>query len=124
MAERLNKGNIRPYVIQTYGNIILENEKCIPDIEAYLQEDYEGDMDCTLVSLMTCCKFFNKQINERVYYNYIKEVARKYLYTDNIGTQAPFINRIAKKVFSKFGINMKSKSAYFKNIGWNKKDVI
>ena len=124
MAYRLDEGNVRPYVAQTYGSIILEEKKCIPNIQSYLQSDYAGEMDCSLVSLMTCCRYFNPDITDRVYYDYIKQVAKKYFYTDNIGTQAPFINNIGKKVFAMFGIKKKIKSGYFKNLGWNKKHII
>ena len=117
MAGHLNAGNIASYVRQTYGEIKDQKIRRVSGIIPYLQNEYEGDGDCTLVSIMTCCRFFNKSFDDKTYYAYIKKIAKKFLYTDTIGTQAPFINAIIKRVFKNFGIAWKSKSAYFKNVG-------
>ena len=97
-----------------------EEDKSIPEIQSFLQNEYEGDMDCTLVSIMTVTKYFNKTITDiSKLYNDIKAIAKKFFYTDDIGTQAIFINAIANRIFKQYGVNLKSKSAYLKSIGWN-----
>ena len=120
MAVKLNKKNIENYVCGTYFCMEKEEDKSIPEIQSFLQNEYEGDMDCTLVSIMTVTKYFNKTITDiSKLYNDIKAIAKKFFYTDDIGTQAIFINAIANRIFKQYGVNLKSKSAYLKSIGWN-----
>ena len=64
-------------------------------IEYFLQDEYEGEMDCTLVSIMTIIKFFKPEITDmKKLYLDIKAIPKKFFYTDNLGTQALFINYV------------------------------
>ena len=115
----LNPSNIYEYIENHYGKIVSYSQQTIPNISSLSQKVYEGEMDCTLTSLTTICKFYNPQINTTACYNNIKLIAQQYLYTDNKGTNPFFINKIANKIFAFYQIPLSSKAKYLKGIKWN-----
>lgn len=124
MGQRLYSSNIKKYVQETYGEIETQSGESVLTMVPFLQRTFEGESDCTLTSILTICKYYQKQINNLECYNFIKSIAKKYFYSDNFGTIPIFINNIVKPVFKKYNINLKPKSKYFKNIGWNINDII
>ena len=87
MVTALLSTNVEDYIRSTYGKITKINTKILRNIFPNLQNDYEGDMDCTLVSILTVCDYFMGNMLDKLRcYNSIKAIAKKYLYKDNFGT--------------------------------------
>lgn len=119
MAQRLYFSNLKPYIENTYGQIIDQKGESILTVP-FLQRTFEkGHSNCTLTSILTICKYFNKQINNKECYSFINTIAKKYFYKENIGTIPIFINKILKQVFAKYDINIKFKGKYLKTLCWN-----
>lgn len=124
MGQRLYATNLPTYVQETYGQVKDVKKQSISGIVPFLQRTFEGRSDCTLTSILTICKFYNLTINNLECYNFIKNIAKKYFYTDDFGTIPLFINKIIKPVFKQYNIYYISKSKYLKNIGWNINHII
>lgn len=88
-------------------------------MESFLQQNYGGQDDCTLTSILTLVKYYKPELNDNEAYNYIEQIAVKYLYKENGGTFLGFNSTIIKQVFSHFGINKKVTAKYIKNLGFN-----
>lgn len=125
MAERIVKSNIDIYVKNTYGEIQNRDSYRIYGVVALLQNDFEGDEDCTLSSITELTRFY-KYSGEDTYitYNNIKNIAKKFCYTDNYGTLSLTITSILNKVNQLYNISKKGKGAYLKGIGFNIKTII
>ncbi len=124
MGQRLYATNLSTYVQETYGQVKEIKKQSISGVVPFLQRTFEGRSDCTLTSILTICKFYNLTINNLECYNFIKNVAKKYFYTNDFGTIPLFINKIIKPVFKQYNIYYTSKSKYLKNICWNINNVI
>jgi hypothetical protein len=118
-GKRLNNSTLKNYLEDTYGEVKLKTYKHIPNIKAFLQNDYGGDGDCTLTAILTVTSFYRSELNINDVYDYIEKIAKKYFYNPKLGT-APFFNKaIVKEVFNHFKIQKPVYSKYLKNIGFN-----
>lgn len=127
MAQRIIKSNIDNYIRETYGEIQDRVSIRVYGIYSLLQEDFSGSNDCTLTTLTEMTRFYANLYNledEQSTYNRIKDVAKKFCYTDGYGTFSITINKITNKVNQLYGINRKSKGAYFKGVGYNIQTII
>lgn len=125
MSDRITKSNVDVYVRSTYGEYQNKIYDRIYGIYGLLQNDFEGDMDCTLTSITEITSFYTKEnIPEKTIYDNVKLIAKKYGYTDNIGTFSITINKIVNKVNQLYNINRKSRCAYFKGVGYSIKTIM
>lgn len=118
--KQINTSNIDTYIKQTYGQITSHNFKKIPMIKGFLQNNFSGELDCGLVSLLTVLNYFEPLKDPNQIYNEIKAIAKKYLYSDNGGTYSCLYSSIVKSVFKKY--NFSTSNIYFKRfkgLTWN-----
>lgn len=76
----INDSNFEGYIKSTYGEVSLKDFKQIIKITPFLQQDFGGEGDCTLVSILTVVKYYKPELDENKVYNYIEKIAKKYLY--------------------------------------------
>lgn len=122
--KRLTSANIIDYLKEQYGsNAIIKSKDYykIPNIKALLQKDYGKDNDCTITSLTTCLFYRIPEKNPQEIYNIVEAHGEKnHFYNGKLyGTIPIFIKCIYDKCLKTLGINLKSKSAYFKGIGYS-----
>lgn len=120
----INDSNFEGYIKSTYGEVSLKDFKQIIKITPFLQQNFGGDGDCTLTSILTVVKYYKPELDENEVYNYIEKIAKKYLYHEQRGTMPTFNKAIIKEVFNYFGITKKVSSRYFKGIGFNQTTII
>ena len=106
----ISEYNLIQYVKDTYGNASLTSKKIIGGITPLLQSHYGGDMDCTLTSITTILN----NGNAVEVYKKVEQIAKKYFYNSNRGTNPLVIKCILDKM-----TNKKSKRGYLKNIGYS-----
>lgn len=120
--KRLFKSNLNSYLNKEYGNGgKLELEKELSKVESFLQINYgdPDDGDCTLVSILTCIKYYLQQEDKKEIYNKIRNIAIKYLFSNHRGTLMLFNKTIFKKALCEYGLNFSLKAKYIKNFGFN-----
>lgn len=122
--KTINSGNFENYLKDTYGKVTLKDFKQILKIKPFLQKNFGGEGDCTLIAILTIIQFYKPELNANEIYNYIEKIAKKYLYGEKRGTFPGFNKTIIKEVFNHFNINKKVFSKYIKNIGFNEKTII
>ena len=105
----LNDENISEYLLSTYGIKSSLYKIYIKDIEPLLQNDYGQENDCTLTSITTIIKYYNKTIQVDVIYSITESIAKKYFYNGSKGTLPLFISTIYNKVLESFYIKKKTK---------------
>ena len=124
MSLSLNENNIKSYLEVEYqyteNNLI---KRQIADIVPLLQNDYGGINDCALTSITTVMHHFMPSIRSEIIYYTVEEIAKKYFYSSEKGTNPLLINMIFNKVLKKFGFDYQSKSRYLKNVGYNFKTI-
>ena len=126
--KRLTATNIKEYLQANYGfgNEIHEVKRKQLSVPVFLQNNYGKSGDCTLTSILTLTKFFNKTLDTNEIYNYVEDLATKYFgyRGDSYGT-IPFTHRVLlNQTFKHFGINRHFKVKYFKGIGYNLETII
>lgn len=94
-------------------------KKLITNIEPLLQDDYGGVNDCTLTSITTIMKMFYPSLEVNNIYAIVENIALKYFYNSEKGTNPLLINIICNKVLKYFKISKQSHSRIIKNIGFN-----
>ena len=127
-SKRLTATNIKQYLQQNYffGEEISELNRKQLSVPIFLQKNYGKDGDCTLTSILTLTKYYNKLLDPNEVYNHIEYIAsRRYLYNgDSYGT-IPFFNRgITAETFKHFGINKPIISKYIKGVGFNLETIL
>lgn len=85
----------------------------------YLQKDFGGLNDCSLMSISYMIKVLYPKKNINDIYNKTEAAAKKFFYNDKIGTIPFFINSIIGKAF-----NINSFGKMVKNVGFKPKDII
>lgn len=128
ISKRLTVTNIKQYLQQVYnfGGQITELHRKQLSVPVFLQNNYGKSGDCTLTSILTLTKYYNKSADTNDVYDYIEDIAtKKYFYNgDSYGT-IPFFNKtILKQTFKQFGINRKVTSKYLKDIGFNLETIL
>lgn len=126
MKKRLHTANIRDYLIQNYnfGHKLTEVARKQIFAPIFLQDNYGEDSDCTLTSILTLAKYYNKELDEHEVYNYAEKIAKKYLYSGATYGTIPFSHRaIAQKVFKHFNIPHNFQVKYLKNVGFDIWDI-
>ena len=123
MNMRLNSSNLGAYLVDAYGckNQVFQEAPHIIEATPLLQSNYGGDMDCSLVSILTILKQRNPGVTENdlpYHYDLIERIAKRYFYKDTIGTLPIFISGIMKKIF-----NIPVVGKYGKGIGFNFKSI-
>lgn len=108
--QRISDSNIAGYLQEQYGDAVALTSQKTLKFTPLLQKDYGGSMDCVLTSITT---ILNKG-NPQIIYNKVEEVAKKFLYKDNIGTIPFFIKGILDTL-----TNKKTKRGYLKDTGYN-----
>ena len=125
--KRLTATNIREYLQKVYGmgNEIKEVNRKQLSVPIFLQRNYGKDGDCTLTSILTLTKYYNKSLDTQTVYDYIEKIANKYLYNgDAYGTIPVFNKTITKQTFNHFGISKKISTRYFKDLGYNLQSIM
>ena len=116
---RINNDNYDEYINSNYPRAIFIKEETYYDEPYYLQKNFGGLNDCTIMSISYMIKQKNIMRLIDVIYETVEKAAKCYFYKENIGTIPVFINSIIKKAY-----NMKGKGGYFKNIGFNIKTIL
>lgn len=123
MATRISDAN--EYIKETYGAYQNKSTSSIMTMGALLQDDFEGNKDCTLTSITEITRYHSAiKHPEKIIYNKVKEIAKKYGYTDNHGTFSITVNKIVNEVNQVYKIEKKSKCAYFKGVGYTIKTIM
>lgn len=122
--KRLTSANIIAYLKEQYGNNAIIKSKeyfKVSNIIPLLQKDYGDDNDCTITSLTTCLWHKKLTMDPQEIYNIVEAHGEKHHFYNGklYGTIPFFIKCIYDKCLQTLGINGKSKSAYFKGIGYN-----
>ena len=128
LNKRLTATNIKKYLQENYnfGDTITEVYRKQLSVPIFLQNNYGKEGDCTLTSVLTLTKFYNKSLDTNEVYNYIENIAeKKYFYNgDSFGT-IPFFNRaIINETCAHFGIKRDFKTGYLKGVGFNLNSII
>ena len=127
LSKRLTATNVRKYLQATYnfGDTITEVARKTLSVPVFLQNNYGKDGDCTLTSILTLTKFYNREPDTNAVYDFIEATAEKFLYDgDTIGT-IPFFNKaIVKRTFKQFNINKTINTRYGKGIGFNLETIM
>ena len=125
MAERIAASNVNKYVQDKYGEIQNKISNEILGLCALLQNDFEGQNDCTLISATEITRFYSVHYYpEKVVYDTVKTVAIKYGYAGWHGTFSITVNKIVNKINQMYNIPKKSKSGYLKGIGYSIKTIM
>lgn len=118
--------NPEEYLVHLYDSSVeikLIRNYLLPDFEYLLQDDYGGDMDCTLTSITAIFHYLTKLPVEQIYSDTLS-IAKKYGYTDKKGTNPLVVNCILKQLCKKYSINKKPYSLYLKGVGWSMEDLL
>lgn len=123
--KRISTSDVIVYLKENNFNWISNPENfTIGSVRAFLQKNYGGEGDCTLTSILTVVKYYKPELDTNKVYDYIEEIAKKYLYHEIRGTFPGFNKAIVKNVFNHFGIQKQLYSKYIKGIGFNQKTII
>ena len=116
---RLQATNLQNYINSKYPGAEYICARTMFYRPYYLQKDFGGLNDCTLMSISYAYKmaYPNKDIN--AIYNKVEAAAKKFFYNDKIGTIPFFINNIISKAF-----NINSQGKLVKNVGFNPSTII
>ena len=127
LSKRLTATNIKQYLQKVYdmGTEIKEINRKQLSVPIFLQHNYGQDGDCTLTSILTLTKYYNKNIDTQEVYDYIEKIAKKYLYNGNKYGTIPFFNKaIVKQVFQHFKIEKSVYTRYIKGMGFQLESIL
>ena len=127
LSKRLTVTNIKQYLhaVYQFGDQIRETARKHLSVPIFLQNNYGKVGDCTLTSMLTLTKFYNKDLDDQQVYDYIEKIAERYFYNgDTYGTIPVFQKAILEEVFARFGINHNFKTGYLKGVGFNLTSII
>ena len=69
--KTINSVNFENYLKDTYGKVTLKDFKQILKIKPFLQKNFGGEGDCTLIAILTIIQFYKPELNANEIYNYI-----------------------------------------------------
>ena len=123
-GRRLGSFNVEPYLKSIYGeNIAVKKVSSFKlyDVKPLLQNDYGDDSDCSITSITTCILKYAPFLKDTDVYNIVAEYGKsKSFYNGKLyGTIAFSIKNIFDQSLKKLKINLKTKSAYIKGVGFN-----
>lgn len=127
ISKRLTATNIKEYLQKVYGmgNEIREVSRKQLSAPIFLQKNYGQDGDCTLTSILTLAKYYNKDLDTQEVYNYIEKIAKQCLYNGNTYGTIPLFNKhIIKRVFQHFGIEKQIQTKYLKGVGFELESIL
>ena len=103
--------NFDDYILTNYkGKTYTISEKTLKNINPLLQNDFDGNNDCTLTSITTAVSYYRKNDTAIGYiYDNVKSIAKQYGYTDRIGTFSITVKSIYEKVLRYFRCPRKTK---------------
>lgn len=125
--KRLTPANVKEYLQKNYlfGEEITEVKRKHISTPIFLQNNYGKDGDCTLTSILTLTKFYNKSVEDNEIYNFIEKIAQVFFYNgDTYGTIPIFNGAIIRETFKHFHIDHKIQTKYFKGVGFNLNKII
>lgn len=109
---RLTTANLPEYV----GGQTLLNEHSIWGIIPFLQKNFGGLCDCSLMSIATAIYYkCGRRIDIQEIYDSVEKYATYYFYRSSFGTLPFFIRSIYKKALQHWNLPETPCSAYFKN---------
>ena len=116
---RIYNKNLEEYINKNYPGATLVKSQTYYGKPYYLQKNYGGANDCTLMSISyTIKKLYSNYIISDIY-NKVEAAAKCFLYKENIGTIPVFINSIIKKAYG-----LKAEGKLIKNVGFTAKTII
>lgn len=117
---RLDIKNVMFYIKDAYNTSTVTSvaAKTISNIQPLLQVNYNGEGDCTLISITTIlCYYLEYTKSVQEIYDIIEEYAEKIFYNDNCDTIPNFIQSIINRAAAKVGLKANSFSKNFKENG-------
>lgn len=122
LNKRLTATNIKKYLQENYrfGDMITEVYRKQLSVPVFLQNNYGEEGDCTLTSILTLAKYYDKLLDTDETYNYTEKIAKQFLYNGKTFGTLPFFHKaILNRVFKHFNIQEKMEDFYFKGVGFN-----
>ena len=116
------KYNTAIAAMMSYVNVLYKQDKISKKyVKPLLQNDYGDDFDCSITSITTCILKYAPFLKDTDVYNVVAEYGKsKSFYNGKLyGTIAFSIKNIFDQSLKKLKINLKTKSAYIKGVGFN-----
>ena len=117
-GKRITPASVRQYVEEIYGKVY-QREGATIRLNPLLQNDYGGDLDCTLTSITTIVRYYRHDLDDKSVYKVVEDLALQYGYRGNKGTNPVVHRNIMKEAFLKFGLSHSIKHLYLNNIMFN-----
>ena len=122
--RRLSKHNINEYLLERMpqAKSVSSINKKVIEMDSFLQRNVGAtdDGDCTLTSLMTIIYYHSKKsIEHKEIYDIVRSFATKHFFNSKTGTIPFFIKSIFDKSLKKLKINLPTKAAMVKGVGFN-----
>ena len=122
--QPITKQTLNEYLKSQYQNYKIIKSKEITKMEPLLQNDYGGDMDCTLTSITTAIHHKLPTMKPSYIYERVERIAKHHWYKDTYGTFSITVKSIYEEVLTEYGLAKRTKWKLLKGIGITSKELI
>lgn len=102
-------------------NLVIDNYIIIPNMKARVQNDFGERNNCSIMSISSVLEhYLNDSVPFIEIYKYVHNYSKKTRKYSNIyGTLPFFLGSIMKKMSKDYNLNLKTKSLFLNNFGFN-----